>query len=88
MADTLQQRAVSAIYGVLGRDPEGERDPLVPTMAALGADSLDVIEIAFELEEQFDIEISDDEAEPFSDLEKTVGDWWLLIAPKLGSAAA
>lgn len=36
----------------------------------LGADSLDIVEIVMALEEEFDIEISDDEAEQA----KTVGD--------------
>jgi acyl carrier protein len=36
----------------------------------LGADSLDVVEFVMELEEEFDIEISDEEAEKIS----TVGD--------------
>ncbi|MCC3357504.1 acyl carrier protein [Bacillus sp. REN16] len=36
----------------------------------LGADSLDVVELVMELEDEFDMEISDDEAEKIS----TVGD--------------
>ncbi|EUJ21322.1 acyl carrier protein [Listeria aquatica] len=36
----------------------------------LGADSLDVVELVMELEDQFDMEISDDDAEKLS----TVGD--------------
>lgn len=40
------------------------------TFEDLGADSLDIVEIIMALEEEFDIEISDDEAEQA----KTVGD--------------
>ena len=40
------------------------------TFEDLGADSLDIVEIVKALEEEFDIEISDDEAEQA----KTVGD--------------
>ncbi|SFN36559.1 acyl carrier protein [Proteiniclasticum ruminis] len=40
------------------------------TFEDLGADSLDIVEIVMALEEEFDIEISDDEAEQA----KTVGD--------------
>lgn len=36
----------------------------------LGADSLDVVELVMELEDEFDMEISDDDAEKIS----TVGD--------------
>jgi acyl carrier protein len=36
----------------------------------LGADSLDVVELVMELEDEFDLEISDDDAEKIS----TVGD--------------
>jgi acyl carrier protein len=36
----------------------------------LGADSLDVVEIVMELEDEFDVEISDDDAEKIT----TVGD--------------
>ena len=40
------------------------------TFEDLGADSLDIVEIVMALEEEFDIEISDDEAEKA----KSVGD--------------
>jgi acyl carrier protein len=38
-------------------------------IADLGADSLDLVELLMDLEEEFDIEVPDDEAEKF----KTVG---------------
>lgn len=45
----------------------------------LGADSLDVVELVMELEDEFDMEISDDEAENIS----TVGDAVNYINSKL-----
>lgn len=46
----------------------------------LGADSLDVVELVMELEDEFDMEISDEEAEKIS----TVGDAIAYIESKLG----
>lgn len=46
----------------------------------LGADSLDIVEIVMALEEEFDIEISDDEAEQA----KTVGDVCSYLSSVLG----
>ncbi len=46
----------------------------------LGADSLDIVEIVMALEEEFDVEISDDEAEQA----KTVGDVVNYLAATLG----
>jgi len=46
----------------------------------LGADSLDIVEIVMALEEEFDIEISDDEAEQA----KTVGDVVNYLTAQIG----
>lgn len=45
----------------------------------LGADSLDVVELVMELEDEFDMEISDDDAEKIS----TVGDAVNYIQAKI-----
>ena len=45
----------------------------------LGADSLDVVELVMELEDEFDMEISDEDAEKIS----TVGDAIAYIESKL-----
>jgi len=45
----------------------------------LGADSLDVVELVMELEDEFDMEISDDDAEKIA----TVGDAVTYIQAKL-----
>lgn len=50
------------------------------TFEDLGADSLDIVEIVMALEEEFDIEISDDEAENA----KTVGDVVNYLATVVG----
>jgi acyl carrier protein len=42
------------------------------TMAELGADSLDLVEIIMKLEENFGIEISDEDAEHMSSLKQVV----------------
>jgi len=50
------------------------------TFEDLGADSLDIVEIVMALEEEFDIEISDDEAEQA----KTVGDVVNYLTAQIG----
>ncbi len=47
----------------------------------LGADSLDVVELVMAIEEKFDIEIPDEDAEKI----RTVGDAQAYIIEKLGS---
>ena len=47
----------------------------------LGADSLDMVEIIMSLEEKFNIEISDDDAEKFTSIDNAVD----LIAGKVNS---
>lgn len=49
-----------------------EEDELTPetTFEDLGADSLDVVELVMELEEEFDLTISDDDADKI----KSIGD--------------
>jgi acyl carrier protein len=42
------------------------------TLEALGADSLDMVEIIMKLEEQFDIEIDDEKAESLTTLDEVV----------------
>lgn len=49
----------------------------------LGADSLDLVEMIMTAEEQFGVEITDDEAEGMT----TVGDTIRLIGGKLGAPA-
>ncbi|TLS37334.1 acyl carrier protein [Pseudalkalibacillus caeni] len=68
MADTLD-RVKKIIVDRLGVD-ESEVTPEASFKEDLGADSLDVVELVMELEDEFDMEISDEDAEKIA----TVGD--------------
>jgi acyl carrier protein len=68
MADVLE-RITKIVVDRLGVE-ESAVTPEASFKDDLGADSLDVVELVMELEDEFDMEISDDEAEKIS----TVGD--------------
>lgn len=68
MADTLE-RVKKIIVDRLGVE-ESEVTLEATFKDDLGADSLDVVELVMELEDEFELEISDEEAEKIS----TVGD--------------
>ncbi len=68
MADVLE-RVTKIIVDRLGVD-ESQITPEASFKDDLGADSLDVVELVMELEDEFDMEISDDDAEKIT----TVGD--------------
>jgi acyl carrier protein len=68
MADVLE-RVKKIIVDRLGVD-ESEVTPEASFKDDLGADSLDVVELVMELEDEFDMEISDEDAEKIG----TVGD--------------
>lgn len=52
---------------------EGEVAPEASFVDDLGADSLDVVELVMGLEEEFDIEIPDEDAEKISTIADAVG---------------
>lgn len=58
------------IIDQLGLDEDIVIEPTTSLMADLEADSLDAVEIIMALEEEFDIEIPDEDAEAF----KNIGD--------------
>ena len=74
---TIQSRVIEVIADQLGIEPE-EVLPESKIIEDLGADSLDMIEIVMAIEEEFDCEIADEEAEKI----KTVGDVIKLIEEK------
>lgn len=66
---TVLERVTKVIVDRLGVE-ESEVKPAASFTGDLGADSLDVVELVMELEDEFDMEISDEDAEGMS----TVGD--------------
>lgn len=76
---TVLERVTKVIVDRLGVD-ESEVKMEASFREDLGADSLDVVELVMELEDEFDMEISDEEAENIS----TVGTAVTYIESKLG----
>lgn len=75
---TVTERVTKVIVDRLGVD-EVEVKPEASFSDDLGADSLDVVELVMELEDEFDMEISDDDAEKIA----TVGDAVSYIEEKV-----
>lgn len=67
--DAVVDRIRNLLSELLGVD-RSEMKPSAKILDDLGADSLDVVELVMALEEAFDIEIPDDEAERMN----TIGD--------------
>lgn len=66
---TVLERVTKVIVDRLGVD-ESEVKPEASFREDLGADSLDVVELVMEFEEEFDMQIEDEDAEKI----QTVGD--------------
>ena len=75
---TVLERVSKVIVDRLGVD-ESEVKLEASFRNDLGADSLDVVELVMELEDEFDMEISDEDAEKIS----TVGDAITYIEGKI-----
>ncbi len=76
---TVVERVTKVIVDRLGVD-ESEVKLEASFRDDLGADSLDVVELVMELEDEFDMEISDEDAEQIS----TVGNAVTYIESKQG----
>ena len=66
----VEQRVKSIIVEVLGVDAEAVT--LEVSFADLGADSLDIVELVMAFEEEFGIEIPDEDAERISNVRDAV----------------
>jgi acyl carrier protein len=75
MADSTSDRVAKIVAQLLGKKPE-EVIPTSRFFDDLDADSLEVMEVVVAIEEEFQIEISDDALEGLN----TVGDLAALVA--------
>ena len=71
MADDIEQKVKDIIVEQLGVDP-GDVKPEASFVNDLGADSLDTVELVMALEEAFDIEIPDEDAEKIQNVGQAV----------------
>ncbi len=81
-AENLEERVKKIIVEQLGVDA-GEVLPQAQFVNDLGADSLDTVELVMALEEEFDIEIPDEEAEKI----QTVGQALDFIKARMANKA-
>jgi acyl carrier protein len=77
----LEKRLVDLVMEQLGRTKD-EVLPSASFIEDLGADSLDIVELVMAMEEEFDIEIPDDDAEKI----QRVSDAVSYLKEKLGAA--
>jgi len=76
---SVEERVKDVIVAQLGVDPS-EVKPEASFVDDLGADSLDTVELVMALEEEFGLEIPDEDAEKI----KTVGETIEHVKSKLG----
>jgi acyl carrier protein len=69
--EEVSQKVKKIIAEQLGR-PEEEINEKASFLGDLGADSLDIVEMVMTLEEEFDTEISDEEAEKIQTVQEAV----------------
>jgi acyl carrier protein len=80
MSEALEKQIRSLVSEQLGVD-HAEMTPQAKILDDLGADSLDVVELVMALEEAFDIEIPDEDA----DMMNTIGDVEAYVAQRVAS---
>jgi acyl carrier protein len=72
MADkSIEEKVKDIIVEQLGVNPE-QVTPQASFIEDLGADSLDIVELVMALEEEYDMEISDEEAEKIRTVQDVV----------------
>jgi acyl carrier protein len=85
MTDTLTDTEMTKVQDILIDQLHINREQITPEariMAGLGADSLDMVEIAMKAEEKFGLTLPDDEAEKIV----TVEDLYEVVGALLGRA--
>jgi len=80
MSAGLTDRVRAIVVGQLGVEAE-EVTPEASILDDLGADSLDVVELVMALEEEFDIEVPDDDVEGI----RTVNDVQTYVAARVSA---
>lgn len=71
MTDNTQDRVIAIIADQLDIDKDGI-DTQASFVDDLGADSLDTVELVMALEEEFDIDIPDEEAEKIATVQQAI----------------
>ena len=84
MSETIQQRVLRVIATTKRIPLENVRPE--STFEELGVDSLDRLNILFDLESEFDVEINDEDAKKVSNIDEMVAGITHLVDAKLDSA--
>jgi acyl carrier protein len=71
MSHDIEQRIIEIIAEQLGMDIE-EIQPECTYVEDLGADSLDIVELIMAIEEEFEIEVPDEDAEKLLTVQETI----------------